>query len=188
VTESDSEQTLSLSLVDGITCALASALLLLVVFGVNIAASSAILGGTTGRGTTSTKLGDLPTEPMDIVVEVEGPIDAMQGNGWATLPDTQSGRAFDPSGSGRAVFIREIPSGIPRTAIKGSQAPARYVSFTLNWSKQTMLPRGTVRIYRSGNEIVRRFNCMTSQPSYTLIKSFDLVHATLKGDCFQVGA
>lgn len=188
MSESDSEQTLSLSLVDGITCALASALLLLVVFGVNIAASSAMLGGTKGRGTTSAKLGDLRTEPIDIVVEVEGPLAAMQENGWPDLPDTHSGRAFDPSGSGRAVFIREIPGGILRAAIRGTQAPPRYVAFSLSWSNQTSLPRGTIRIFRSGYEVVRDFKCSASQSSYNLIKSFDLVHGTLKGECFQAGA
>ena len=83
--ESEHEQTLSLSLVDGITCGLASALLLLIVFGVNLAASSATLGGTSGRGTTSAKVGDMNDEPVDIVVEIEGPVVAMNGTGWADL-------------------------------------------------------------------------------------------------------
>jgi hypothetical protein len=150
----------------------------------NMAASTATLGGISGRGTTSTKTGDMPSEPVDIVVEIEGPIDAIgNGTGWADAAGTNDGKARDPSGGGRTVFTREIPKGFLSEVIKGSEAPSKFVSFVLNWINPTTQPQGTIHIFRSGNEFVFRFECNDKQPSYRLIKSFDLVRASLKSDC-----
>jgi len=82
--EEQGEETLSISLVDGISCGLAAALLLFIIFAINISISRSSLGGSSGHGAATKILSDLKTEPVDIVVEVRGPFFLCRRRGLGT--------------------------------------------------------------------------------------------------------
>ena len=80
------EETLELSLVDGITCGLASALLLLIIFGMNMAMPTMSLGGASGHGTFGKRETGLTAEPVDLVVEVTGPAEVINEASGFVVP------------------------------------------------------------------------------------------------------
>ena len=183
----DHEETLSLSLVDGITCGLAATLLLLIVFGVNMAASTASLGGIRGHGTTSSRLGNMTGEPVDIVVEIDGPTNAVGTNsGWQHKEGGQNriddSESVDPANA-RTVYIREIKAGFDIARIVGADAPPQDIKFDLYWDPKVPPPKGWVHLFRSGEEFRLEIRCKSPASRYEIIRRFDLRHGLVDSQC-----
>src|SRR5262249_45708096 len=114
-------ETLSISLVDGISCGLAAALLLFIIFAINISISRSSLDGSSGHGTATKILSDLKTEPVDIVVEVRGPTSSFVGGaGWAPHASAADHVVVNEM-QGTMVFIRQLKKGFSEA--RGLQAP-----------------------------------------------------------------
>jgi hypothetical protein len=177
--ERQSEDTLSISLVDGISCGLAAALLLFIIFGINISISKSSLGGVAGHGTVTKIPSDLPGEPIDIFVEVHGPVSALRTAGSAKQKSSLDHIVMNEA-QGTILFIRELKAGFGE--LNGLQAPHDKIAFSLDWSGRTP-PYGVIHIFRSGTDSAATFECKRSAPRYSLISSFDTIHAVLKGDC-----
>jgi hypothetical protein len=177
--ERESEETLSISLVDGISCGLAAALLLFIIFGINISISKSSLGGVAGHGTVTKIPSDLPGEPVDIFVEVHGPAAALRAAGSAKQKSVLDHVVVNEA-QGTILFIRELKAGFGQ--LNGVQAPRDKIAFNLDWSG-AIPPYGVIHIFRSGTDSAFAFHCERPAARYSLISAFDTIHAVLKGDC-----
>lgn len=174
--EEQDDTTISLSLVDGISCGLAAALLLFIIFGINISVAKLSVGGGAGHGTIVTRThSGLKNEPVDIVVSVKGP------TSWAT---------FRASGPREHVvknveeettsFVRELADGF--TQSDGVHADSQQITINLEWSGSTA-PKGEVHVFRSGRDDTFDFTCVGVLLKYALIRSFDLIRGHPSGAC-----
>jgi hypothetical protein len=105
--ERQSEETLSISLVDGISFGLAAALLLFIIFGINISISKSSPGGVASHGTVSKIPSDLLREPVDIFSEVHGPVSALRTAGAAKQKSALDHVVVNEA-QGTILFIREL--------------------------------------------------------------------------------
>ncbi|WP_376702508.1 hypothetical protein RQ479_21180 [Mesorhizobium sp. ISC25] len=177
--EDEGEATLSISLVDGISCGLAATLLLFIIFGVNISVSTSSLGGQAGHGTVTKVPSDLTREPVDIIVEVRGPTSAIAGNSPWRSQSSADHRVVNAL-EGKTVFVRELRGGF--STPNGVQANHGDIDFNLTW--QGPVPfKGVIHIFRSGTDSAFDFECHHSKGPYAIIQGFDLKHAVLRSAC-----
>jgi hypothetical protein len=174
------EDTLSISFVDGISCGLAAALLLFIIFGINISISQSSLGGAAGHGTVTKIPSELKYEPVDIFVEVHGPLSALE-TAVKGAKNSTSDHIVVNKEQGTILFIRELKKGFGDD-LRGVKVVPGKISFNLEWSGAAP-PSGVIHLFRSGTDTVVRFRCEQPRTHYTLISSFDALHAALGGDC-----
>ncbi|MCK1266748.1 hypothetical protein IVB44_21450 [Bradyrhizobium sp. 49] len=175
-----SEDSISLSLVDGISCGLAAALLLFIIFGINISISTSNLAGSAGHGTlTKAKIELMKLEPVDIFVQVSGATASFTKSDWTTYHPSTDHIVLNAQ-QGTVLLIRELKSGFGE--LNGVQAARNKISIDLSWRSPT-LPSGLIHIYRSGTDSAFSFRCQQPANHYSIIASFDVLRATLKGDC-----
>lgn len=176
--DSEHEDTLSISLVDGITCGLASTLLLVIIFGMNLATPTIDLGGSGGRGTFGNIPTDLPGEPVDIIVEIKSSPDDVDLPSSGFREPSDDRRMVDSEGR-RTVFLRQLPQGFSTL----EQARVRAdVGFRLKWNGPAPA-EGWIHIFRAGAHQKFRFECPYDRKDVNLIQDFDLRQGRLIGDC-----
>lgn len=175
----EAEDTLSISFVDGISCGLAAALLLFIIFGINISAANSDLSEAVGEGSISKVGVDLrKDEPTDIVIRVRGA--SLQNSGeWPTAADGTRDHSVVDNVNHVTTFIRELPKGLRGGS--SSINPDNLLRFSLNW---TTLPSGFIDIFRSGIDFQYRFKCEQASQRYEVIWHFDLKSGEIRGgDC-----
>lgn len=180
MSDEEGDATLSITLVDGISCGLAGALLLFVIFGLNLSASTSTLGGQSGQGTVARLPSGFTTEPVDILVEVDDVNPGADPAPWASPDKVHDHIVVDAAGH-RTIFIREIAEGV--APLNGDEVKSRYVSFSLDWPNRSP-PHGRVHIFLSGTHTSLSFRCQQLKGPYAIITGFKPFANVVDGECW----
>lgn len=173
----DEDDTLSLSFVDCISCGLAAALFLLIIFAILPRSMAGQTSGSASSSSQSRILYDDSTGSnfADVEIHVANVAFAPSEGTW--LAEEAGSLVFALRGQSIAYF-RELPSGNLRS-----------VEFTV--PARGRAPRGHIYLHTGGRSERTEFDCQ-SQPAsgdtWTLLRNFDPRTRKALGDCILEGA
>jgi hypothetical protein len=189
----DEEATLSLSFVDCISCGLAAAIFLFVLFSVEVGASGAA-AGSRGMSLPTLTRGEMAREPIDLEVRLDHEIDLpttagadVSVSGWMfgrsdsdrVLAAERSDAPLGGTGAAKG-FLRRLDTGFaPRP---GRLSSLRETGLQLVADKP---PSGWILVHRSSGTAAFRFECAVGQGrrTYMVIGRIDRGHLTPESEC-----